>query len=84
MAGAGIHRIGIVDGDVVEEHNLHRQILHSSETIGSLKVDSARQRLELLNPLVEVETFPTYLTAENAIEIISSYDLVRVSVVRHR
>ena len=45
LAGAGVGKIGLVDGDMVELSNLHRQILHSTKTIGSLKVESARSRL---------------------------------------
>lgn len=46
LAGAGVGKIGLVDGDTVELSNLHRQILHSAETIGSLKVESAQSRLK--------------------------------------
>lgn len=83
LAGAGVERIGVVDGDIVEEHNLHRQILHSVHSIGKLKVDSARQRLEALNPLVKVETYPEHLTAQNALKLVSLYDIVGASTT-HR
>ncbi len=45
LAGAGVSTIGLIDGDIVEVSNLHRQILHSTRTVGQLKVDSARDRL---------------------------------------
>jgi len=76
LAAAGIGRIGIVDFDVVDESNLQRQILHSTEYIGRPKLESAKDRIRAINPNVEVEQFSTRLTSENALDIIRAFDLV--------
>ncbi|MDP6965124.1 MAG: molybdopterin-synthase adenylyltransferase MoeB [Acidimicrobiales bacterium] len=76
LAAAGIGTIGIVDMDTVEESNLQRQILHSTETIGKNKVDSAEKTLSKLNPDVNIITYNTRLNKDNAIEIIENYDVV--------
>ncbi|NQU52993.1 MAG: molybdopterin-synthase adenylyltransferase MoeB [Bacteroidetes bacterium] len=76
LAASGIGVIGIVDYDVVEESNLQRQILHGSADIGRKKVDSAKERLLALNPHIKIEVFEEKLSAENAAEIISKFDVV--------
>jgi adenylyltransferase/sulfurtransferase len=76
LAAAGVGRIGIVDMDVVDESNLQRQILHSTAMVGHSKLTSARARLEDLNPFIHVETYETRFSAENALDIIPSYDIV--------
>jgi adenylyltransferase/sulfurtransferase len=76
LAAAGVGTIGIVDADVVDESNLQRQILHSTEQLGVAKVESARQRLTALNPDVQIVTHPVRLTSANALDIIRNYDLV--------
>ncbi|GHO94649.1 molybdenum cofactor biosynthesis protein MoeB [Reticulibacter mediterranei] len=76
LAAAGVGRLGLVDLDVVDESNLQRQILHSTEMVGHSKLTSARSRIEALNPFVQVETYETRLTSENALEILPSYDVV--------
>jgi sulfur-carrier protein adenylyltransferase/sulfurtransferase len=76
LAAAGVGTIGIVDSDRVEENNLQRQIVHSTDRIGALKADSAKETLTKLNPDVTVITHPVHLDASNAKEIISGYDLV--------
>jgi sulfur-carrier protein adenylyltransferase/sulfurtransferase len=76
LAAAGIGKLGIVDCDRVELSNLHRQVIHSMDTLGVPKTDSARQTVNRLNPDVEVETFPVRLTAHNAFEIAAPYDVV--------
>ncbi|NIO08555.1 MAG: adenylyltransferase, partial [Deltaproteobacteria bacterium] len=76
LAAAGVGTVGIVDHDQVEVSNLQRQILHSSKDLGRKKVDSARDRLEGLNPEVEVQLYPFRLSEENAAEIIREYDFV--------
>ncbi len=76
LAAAGIGRLGIVDQDVVELSNLQRQIIHSTNSIGRGKSDSARERIRGLNPEVSVETFPLKLTSENALEVLKPYDVI--------
>jgi len=76
LAAAGVGQIGIVDFDAVDVSNLQRQILHDTAAVGSRKTDSARSRLEGINPLVHIETIDEELTAANALEIIRAYDLV--------
>jgi molybdopterin/thiamine biosynthesis adenylyltransferase/rhodanese-related sulfurtransferase len=65
LAAAGVGRIGIVDADVVDETNLQRQIAHATDSLGEPKTDSARRRIEALNPDVEVVPFRERLTSEN-------------------
>ena len=76
LAAAGVGTIGIVDDDVVDESNLQRQIVHSSEALGAPKVDSAAARLEGINPHVVLRKHQLRLTRENALEVIGQYDLV--------
>jgi adenylyltransferase/sulfurtransferase len=76
LAAAGVGHLGIVDFDTVEFSNLHRQILHDTDGVGRSKLASARDRLEAINPGVEVEAHETRLTSENALEIFEGYDLV--------
>ena len=76
MAAAGVGRIGIVDFDMVDESNLQRQILFTSEDVGKPKSETARQRLEKLNPLIKIETHNCILNSNNAKSIISNYDVV--------
>src|SRR5881396_2179233 len=65
LAAAGVGTIGIVDADVVDESNLQRQIVHSTERLGEPKVDSAKRAIEALNPDVEVVAYKERLTSEN-------------------
>ncbi len=76
LAGAGLGRIGLIDFDVVDTSNLQRQVIHDTEQLGKPKVESARDRLHALNPLVQVDIYDERLTPENAERIISKYDLV--------
>ncbi|QQR91286.1 MAG: molybdopterin-synthase adenylyltransferase MoeB [Myxococcales bacterium] len=76
LAAAGVGRLGIVDFDVVDESNLHRQILHGVDDIGKPKLDSAERKIKQINPFVEVIKHETRLTSDNAMEIIKDYDLV--------
>lgn len=76
LAAAGVGTIGIVDNDVVELSNLQRQILHSTGAVGERKATSASERLQSLNPHITIETHPLYLNAENALEIMQSYDVI--------
>ncbi len=72
LAAAGIGTLGIVDGDVVDETNLQRQIVHSTERLGQPKVRSAAETIEALNPDVDVVQFEERLTSENADRIIGA------------
>ncbi|KPL07864.1 adenylyltransferase [candidate division BRC1 bacterium SM23_51] len=76
LAAAGVGRLGLIDGDKVELSNLHRQIIHTTDDLGRVKVESARERLRALNPDVTIEVYPERLTADNAVEIVSKYDAV--------
>ncbi|MEP1086521.1 HesA/MoeB/ThiF family protein [Algoriphagus sp.] len=76
LAAAGIGKIGIVDGDKIEESNLHRQILYSTEQVGLYKTSEAAQDLVKKNPGLEVLVFEEFLTAKNAAEIFSDFDLI--------
>jgi adenylyltransferase/sulfurtransferase len=76
LAAAGVGRIGIVDFDNVDLSNLQRQVLHDTAAVGSPKTQSARARLEAINPFVRVESIEAELTASNALEIIGAYDVV--------
>lgn len=76
LAAAGVGRLGLLDGDTVAVHNLQRQVLHDTASVGVAKTQSARARVEALNPHVRVETWQTMLTRENARGIVSDYDVV--------
>jgi len=76
LAAAGVGTIGIVDHDVVDFSNLHRQILHTTDDVGRPKLDSARDHLEALNSEIEVRLHDGPLSSSNAIEIIEGYDIV--------
>jgi sulfur-carrier protein adenylyltransferase/sulfurtransferase len=71
LAAAGVGRIGIVDADVVDESNLQRQILHSTEVLGEPKVQSAKRTIEALNPDVQVVSYEERLTSENVERILA-------------
>ena len=71
LAAAGVGRIGIVDADVVDESNLQRQIVHSTESLGEPKVESAKGAVEALNPDVEVVPYKERLTSENIERILA-------------
>ena len=76
LAAAGIGRIGLVDFDRVDVTNLHRQILYRSSDVGFSKLDRAGSHLGDLNPEVSIEKHEARLTSENALQILSSYDVV--------
>ncbi|KAK4454557.1 hypothetical protein QBC34DRAFT_490358 [Podospora aff. communis PSN243] len=76
VAGAGVGTIGIVDGDVVEISNLHRQVGHATSRLGMKKVDSLIAHLRDINPLPTYVPYTYPITPENAADIISEYDLV--------
>ncbi|KAF3996842.1 HesA/MoeB/ThiF family protein [Glaciimonas immobilis] len=76
LAAAGIGTIGLVENDVIEESNLHRQILFGNLDVGRKKIHAAADKLLLLAPQLNIEKFPVRLTQENAVEIISKFDIV--------
>jgi len=76
LAAAGVGHLGLVDYDVVDESNLQRQIVHGSGAVGKRKVDSARLRLLDINPAIEIEVYDEPFTAENALRITASYDVI--------
>jgi molybdopterin/thiamine biosynthesis adenylyltransferase/rhodanese-related sulfurtransferase/molybdopterin converting factor small subunit len=76
LAAAGVGRLGLVDFDVVDASNLQRQIVHGTKDVGRRKVDSARERLVDINPLIEIETHDTRLTSDNALALFKNYDII--------
>jgi len=76
LTAAGIGRLGLVDFDVVDRTNLQRQVLYGESVVGVPKVEAAAERLKDLNPDVEIETYPERLTSENALQIMSDYDII--------
>ncbi len=76
LAAAGVGRLGLVDFDVVDSSNLQRQIVHGTKDVGRRKVDSARERLSDINPYIEIETYDSKLTSENAMELFKDYDII--------
>lgn len=76
LAAAGVGTIGIVDFDIVEDSNLQRQVLFTTDDIGQSKVDAAINRLSKLNPHITLVPHHVQLTSENALDIIEQYDIV--------
>ncbi len=76
LAAAGIGTLGLVDFDVVDESNLQRQIIHGTKDVGRPKIASAKDRLNDINPNVQIETFETRLTSENALELFKDFDVI--------
>lgn len=76
LAAAGVGTLGVIDDDRVSIDNLQRQVLHSTPAAGQLKVDSAADTIRRINPHVTVETFAKRLTPDNAVDIISKFDIV--------
>ena len=76
LAAAGVGTLGLVDFDEVDYSNLHRQIIHGTPDVGRSKLDSAKLRLNALNPEVEVVTYEMALSSENALGLFADYDLV--------
>lgn len=76
LAAAGVGKIGITDGDVVDLTNLQRQVIHFTPDIGKAKVQSAKEKIEQLNPDINVVTYNKRLVAGNILEIINQYDFI--------
>lgn len=76
LAAAGVGHIGIVDDDVVSLDNLQRQIIHDTAGVGTLKTESAAATLRRINPHVMAEVMPVRINADNALDLVSRYDIV--------
>ncbi|MEJ6668639.1 MAG: molybdopterin-synthase adenylyltransferase MoeB [Alcaligenes aquatilis] len=76
LAAAGVGTLGIIDFDRVDESNLQRQIIHTVDSIGELKVESAKRAIQKLNPHIKVETYTDRLEPDTAVELFSRYDLI--------
>ncbi len=76
LAAAGVGTIGIADGDVVDLSNLQRQVIHFTDDVDNPKVLSAKEKINNLNPDVNVITYQEMLTAENILDIINEYDFI--------
>ncbi|MDA4133972.1 MAG: molybdopterin-synthase adenylyltransferase MoeB [Thaumarchaeota archaeon] len=76
LAAAGVGRIGIVDFDVIEKSNLHRQVLYSEQDIGKSKAEVAKERLLQINPNVLIELHKVRLDSSNAMRILNDYDII--------
>lgn len=76
LTAAGVGTIGLVDFDVVDESNLHRQIIHATPDVGRKKLDSAAEKLIALNPALNIVKHETLLSSANAMEILKNYDVV--------
>ena len=76
LTAAGVGHIGLVDFDIVDFTNLQRQVTFGTSDVGKPKTEAARARLNNLNPDVEIATYETKLTSENALELFKDYDIV--------
>ena len=76
LAAAGVVRIGIVDFDIVDNSNLHRQVIHSTSWVGKPKIESAKNRVLEINPNCQVDLYETRISAENALELVEPYDII--------
>jgi molybdopterin/thiamine biosynthesis adenylyltransferase/rhodanese-related sulfurtransferase len=76
LAAAGVGTLGLVDFDVVDYTNLQRQIIHSTADVGRKKLDSAADKLKAINPFLNLRTFETKLTSENALDLFRDFDII--------
>src|SRR5437660_3052127 len=76
LAAAGVGTLGLVDFDVVDYTNLQRQIIHSTADVGRKKLDSAADKLKAMNPFLNLRTFDTRLSSENALELFRDFDII--------
>jgi adenylyltransferase/sulfurtransferase len=76
LAAAGIGTIGIVDFDTVDESNLQRQVLFTVNDLGKSKAELAKEKLLALNPHLNINVYKTRFTRENALDLVSQYDVV--------
>jgi len=76
LAAAGVGKLGVVDFDVVDFSNLQRQIIHGTPDVGRSKLASAKDRIQAINPHVDVFTYETALSSENALQLFADYDVI--------
>ena len=76
LAAAGVGHLGIVDFDVVDDSNLQRQVLFTVDDVGKSKAETAKKRLEALNPHIQITVYNTPFSKENALELVEPYDVV--------
>jgi molybdopterin/thiamine biosynthesis adenylyltransferase/rhodanese-related sulfurtransferase len=76
LAAAGVGHLGLVDFDVVDFSNLQRQVTFSTGDVGKHKTEAAKARLSALNPTIEIETFETRLSSENALDLFRDFDII--------
>ncbi len=76
LAAAGVGRLGLVDFDVVDFTNLQRQVTFTTQDVGKRKIEAARDRLQGLNPEIQIDTHEVKLTSENALTILRDYDII--------
>src|SRR4051812_13701756 len=76
LAAAGVGTLGLVDFDAVDYTNLQRQIIHTTADVGRSKIESAAEKIEAINPFVNVRPFDTMLTSANALEIFRDFDII--------
>ena len=76
LGAAGVGTLGLVDFDVVDYTNLQRQIIHTTADVGRKKLDSAADKLKAINPLINLRTFDTRLSSDNALELFRDFDII--------
>jgi adenylyltransferase/sulfurtransferase len=76
LSAAGVGRLGIVDFDVIDETNLQRQVLYGTKDVGRKKLEVAKERATQINPNVDVQTYETRLSSDNALDILKDYDVI--------
>jgi adenylyltransferase/sulfurtransferase len=76
LGAAGVGTLGVVDFDVVDYTNLQRQIIHTTADVGRKKLDSAAEKLKAINPFLNIRTFETRLSSDNALELFREFDII--------
>ncbi len=76
LSAAGVGTLGLVDFDTVDFTNLQRQVIHFTSDVGKPKLESAKQKISAINPFVNVKTYETKLTSENALQLFADYDVI--------
>src|SRR5271154_4040265 len=76
LAAAGVGHLGLVDFDVVDSTNLQRQVTFTTGDVGKLKAEAAKARLSALNPMIDIVSYETRLTSDNALDLFRDYDII--------